>query len=152
MNENSTSWFSTGTTLTAADFSVLLATLGLMFFIGWWSGRGSKSTNDFFLGGLDAVMARGPRAIVLTKGSNGVTLAEGSNRTHLAAPAVAVANVSGAGDALIAGTLLGLSENRPLAEAVRHGLAAAALALQTLATVPADLTRQKLDAQLARLP
>ena len=104
------------------------------------------------LGGLDAVMARGPRAIVLTKGSNGVTLAEGSNRTHLAAPAVAVANVSGAGDALIAGTLLGLSENRPLAEAVRHGLAAAALALQTMATVPADLTRQKLDAQLARLP
>jgi SSS family transporter len=51
MNENSTSWFAAGTTLTAADFLVLLGTLGLMFLVGWWGGRGSKSTNDFFLGG-----------------------------------------------------------------------------------------------------
>ncbi len=51
MNENSTSWFSAGTALTAADFLVLLGTLGLMFLVGWWGGRGSKNTNDFFLGG-----------------------------------------------------------------------------------------------------
>lgn len=51
MNENSTSWFGAGTALTAADFLVLLGTLGLMFLIGWWGGRGAKNTNDFFLGG-----------------------------------------------------------------------------------------------------
>ncbi len=51
MNDESTSWFSAGTTLTTADFSVLAATLLLMFVIGWWGGRGAKSTNDFFLGG-----------------------------------------------------------------------------------------------------
>ena len=45
------SWFSSGTTLTAADFCVLIGSIGLMFFIGWWSGRGAKTTNDFFLGG-----------------------------------------------------------------------------------------------------
>ena len=51
MNENSTSWFAAGTTLTIADFCVLLGTLGLMFLVGWWGGRGAKNTNDFFLGG-----------------------------------------------------------------------------------------------------
>ena len=51
MNENSTSWFAAGTTLTLADFLVLLGTLGLMFLVGWWGGRGAKNTNDFFLGG-----------------------------------------------------------------------------------------------------
>ncbi len=51
MNENSTSWFAAGTTLTVADFSVLLGTLALMFLVGWWGGRDSKNTNDFFLGG-----------------------------------------------------------------------------------------------------
>ncbi len=51
MNEDSSSWFAAGTTLTAADFGVLLGTLALMFLVGWWGGRGAKNTNDFFLGG-----------------------------------------------------------------------------------------------------
>jgi SSS family solute:Na+ symporter len=50
MND-ATSWFASGTSLTAADFTVLLGTLTLMFLVGWWGGRGSKNTNDFFLGG-----------------------------------------------------------------------------------------------------
>ncbi|MBI4060733.1 MAG: sodium/solute symporter [Elusimicrobia bacterium] len=50
MNEGA-SWFAGGTALTLADFTVLLGTLGLMFLIGWWGGRGAKDTNDFFLGG-----------------------------------------------------------------------------------------------------
>jgi len=50
MNE-ANSWFTGGSALTAADFTVLLGTLTLMFLIGWWGGRGSKNTNDFFLGG-----------------------------------------------------------------------------------------------------
>ena len=33
MNE-ATSWFTSGTSLTAADFAVLLGTLGLMFLVG----------------------------------------------------------------------------------------------------------------------
>ena len=57
-----------------------------------------------------------------------------------------VLNVSGAGDAIIAGTLLGLSEGQPLAEAVHLGLAAAALALQSMETVPPELTRATLEA------
>ena len=51
MNEASTSWFAAGTSLTAADFLVLVGTLGVMFLIGWCAGRGTKTTGDFFLGG-----------------------------------------------------------------------------------------------------
>jgi len=50
MNE-ATSLLTGGSSLTAADFTVLLGTLTLMFLVGWWGGRGSKDTNDFFLGG-----------------------------------------------------------------------------------------------------
>jgi len=103
------------------------------------------------LGGIDHILARGCRATVLTQGAGGVTIHDGASPTHLPAPAVPIANVSGAGDALIAGTLLGLSEDRPLREAVRLGLAAAALALQTTSTVPVDLSREKLEAALQGL-
>ena len=104
------------------------------------------------LGGLDALLARGARAVVLTQGKDGVTIAEGARRTHLPPPAVVVVSVSGAGDAMISGALLALSQDRPLTQAVRYGLAAASLALQTLATVPADLSRARLEAALAQLP
>ncbi len=50
MNE-ANSWFTGNSALTAADFTVLLGTLTLMLLVGWWGGRGSKNTNDFFLGG-----------------------------------------------------------------------------------------------------
>jgi pseudouridine kinase len=102
-------------------------------------------------GGIDNVLARGCRAAVLTQGPDGVTIFEHGASTDLPAPLVPLVNVSGAGDALVAGTLLGLSEDRPLTESVRFGLAAAALALQTVATVPAGLTRDKLNAALTGL-
>ncbi|MEK7388901.1 MAG: sodium/solute symporter [Elusimicrobiota bacterium] len=51
MGEMNGSWFPGGTTLTAADFFVLVGVVGLMFLVGWWGGRGLKNTNDFFLGG-----------------------------------------------------------------------------------------------------
>jgi len=104
------------------------------------------------LGGVAALTGRGLRSAVLTRGKDGVTVFEGPAVTHLPAPAVPVVNVSGAGDALIAGTLLGLSEDRPLINAVHHGLAAAALALQTATSVPPDLTREHLDSALTGLP
>jgi len=50
MNE-ATSWFTGSSSLTAADFTVLLGTLTLMFLVGWWGGRGAKNTEHFFLGG-----------------------------------------------------------------------------------------------------
>jgi SSS family transporter len=46
-----TTWFAGGSNLTLADGALLAAILALMFFIGWYFGRGESSTDDFFLGG-----------------------------------------------------------------------------------------------------
>lgn len=49
--DEATSWFTGSSSLTAADFTVLLGTITLMLLVGWWGGRGSKNTDDFFVGG-----------------------------------------------------------------------------------------------------
>jgi solute:Na+ symporter, SSS family len=44
-------FFSSGSSLTWQDYSVLFVLLVLLFLVGIYSGREEKSTNDFFLGG-----------------------------------------------------------------------------------------------------
>lgn len=44
------SWFPGGTSLGWVDAMVLAGTLGAMFGIAWFGGRGQKDTGDFFLG------------------------------------------------------------------------------------------------------
>jgi SSS family solute:Na+ symporter len=44
-------FLSSGSSLTWQDYSVLLVLLVLVIFVGFYSGREEKSTNDFFLGG-----------------------------------------------------------------------------------------------------
>jgi SSS family solute:Na+ symporter len=43
-------WFMGGTSLGLIDAVVLVGTLGVMFFIGYWGGRHQKDDRDFFLG------------------------------------------------------------------------------------------------------
>ena len=43
--------FSSGSSLTWPDYAVVLVLLALLIFVGIYSGREEKSTNDFFLGG-----------------------------------------------------------------------------------------------------
>jgi SSS family solute:Na+ symporter len=47
----SQNFFFKGSSLTWPDYSVLAALLVLVVFVGFYSGREEKSTNDFFLGG-----------------------------------------------------------------------------------------------------
>ncbi len=44
-------FFSSGSSLTWQDYSVLLVLLVFLIFVGIYFGREEKSTNDFFLGG-----------------------------------------------------------------------------------------------------
>ena len=44
-------FFCSGSSLTWQDYSVLLVVLALVIFVGFYTGREEKSTNDFFLGG-----------------------------------------------------------------------------------------------------
>ncbi|HET6620255.1 MAG TPA: carbohydrate kinase [Dongiaceae bacterium] len=67
-------------------------------------------------------------------------------------PVAAVADVTGGGDAALAGTILGLLEQQPLAKAARWGQAAAALTVSVPETVNPALSPQALQAVLKRCP
>lgn len=77
---------------------------------------------------------------VVTLGARGVL----DSASMVSRPAVAsgpVADVTGAGDALLAGYLAAVSRGEP--DPVGWGLAAASLAVETLETVPEELTLEK---------
>lgn len=83
---------------------------------------------------------RGAAAVVLTRGADGAVVSMGDERPIVlpASPATVV-DVTGAGDALVAGTLSRLAYGAGLAEAVRFGGALAALTLETPSSVRTDL-------------
>ncbi|HEX6120809.1 MAG TPA: PfkB family carbohydrate kinase, partial [Dongiaceae bacterium] len=67
-------------------------------------------------------------------------------------PITTVADVTGGGDAALAGTIFGLLEGRPLAEAARWGQAAAALTVSVPETVNPTLSPRALQAMLRQRP
>ena len=84
--------------------------------------------------------ASGVGAVVITLGEEGAFVC--SDRVYDFFPALPAAkvDVTGAGDALVAGVLYGQGIGLPLDQAVGYGLASAALALETTATVNPNLS------------
>ena len=89
---------------------------------------------------VERMMKRGCRNMIATLGQHGLIMTEDRKVTVIPAPDVPVVSVSGAGDAVAAGTLLGLSRGVPLQDAVQFGVALAALTLQSVHTVPPQLS------------
>lgn len=85
------------------------------------------------------------RAQILTNGAAGVDVTIDGTTTHLPAVAATPVDVTGAGDALVAGTLQRLLAGDGLLDAVRGGLLVAALTLESPASVRPDLSRQLLE-------
>lgn len=84
--------------------------------------------------------------IVIHLGRDGVMVSEGSGPPAKlpALPVVGIADVTGAGDAAVAGLALGLLMGLTFLDAARLGQAAAALNLQSLNSVAEDVSRDKL--------
>jgi pseudouridine kinase len=80
--------------------------------------------------------AAGAAAVVMSRGERGVLVDD----DHVPALPADVRDVTGAGDALVAGTLAGLLAGRGLRSAVAAGTAAAALTVESEHTVRPDLT------------
>lgn len=97
-----------------------------------------------------ALRAAGAGAVVVTLGAEGALLATAAGTMRLPSPAAAARDVTGAGDALIAATLQGWIAGLPPADALRRGLAAAALTVACEQAVRPDLSPALLDAALAR--
>lgn len=76
-----------------------------------------------------AIAERTASAVVVTLGAQGMLLLEHGSFTHIPSAAVAVADVTGAGDTVTAALAVALSEGESMREAVRWANAAAAVAV-----------------------
>lgn len=87
-----------------------------------------------------ALLATGAQSVVLTRGARGVLVAGPAGECDIPAPPARVVDVTGAGDALVAGTIFGLFRDEELVTAVRRGVTLAALTVASPDTVRQDLT------------
>ncbi|WP_297589978.1 PfkB family carbohydrate kinase [Roseibium sp.] len=89
---------------------------------------------------VKALHEMGLRNLVLTDGSKDVIASEVGTLTRFSPPNVNVVDVTGAGDALTAGTIAALATGLKLREAVPYGLSAAAMTLQGTGALAETLT------------
>jgi len=84
---------------------------------------------------------------VVSGGAAGIAVHDLSGVLAMPALAAAPRDVTGAGDALVAGTLYGLSRQLDLCAAARLGLAAAAITVESPSAAAPHLTAEALDAR-----
>ncbi len=97
------------------------------------------------------LLQRGTGAVVLTIGSDGLLVAEGESLTALPSLKANVVDVTGAGDALIAGTLSRLLDGEPLEEACRTGMLAAVLTIESEESVNTSTSSELIERNRHRL-
>ncbi len=111
---------------------------------------GAARASHADLAGL--LLDRGCRRLVMTLGAEGALAAEpASAPTVLPAAGEAAVDVTGAGDALIAGTLSRLARGAALPEALGTGLVAAALTVDRHGSVRSDLSPDLIEAARRRI-
>ncbi len=103
---------------------------------------------ELALGAAQKLLERGVRIAVVTLGVNGLVYASGTDRGHIPAIRTEIRDETGAGDALTAGAIFGLLNEVPLDEAMRLGVSAASLTLQSRETVVPNLSLELLYDQL----
>jgi len=92
-----------------------------------------------------ALVGGGPLSVVCSLGADGAVLVDRDGAWHGTGPRVQVANTVGAGDALLAGYLYGITRGAEPPEALRHGVAWATAAVATRGTGVPTPTRVQLD-------
>lgn len=90
----------------------------------------------------------GTDVVLITMADQGIVYASSDEVGHLPATPTDIIDPTGAGDALAATAIYGLTNNIPLAEAVQLGQIAATLTLRSPETVAPELTLEYLYAQL----
>jgi len=86
------------------------------------------------------LLARGPGAVILTQGARGALCADADGMAQLPAAPACLRDVTGAGDSLVAATLLARLGGLRLAAALARGLATAALTVASEHAVRPDLS------------
>lgn len=83
---------------------------------------------------IEIVKSKKCEAIVISLGANGALLVSEKITKHFLTPKIEVKSTVGAGDSMLAGIVLKLSENGNMPEAVRFGVACGAAATINLGT------------------
>ena len=96
-----------------------------------------------------ALLARGPRVVILTLGEHGAFIATPDRMAHVPAFPVTAIDTTAAGDAFNGALAVAVSEGRPLALAVRFANAAAGLACTQRGAQNSLPVRAQVDALLA---
>jgi pseudouridine kinase len=92
--------------------------------------------------------ALGVRVAIITMAELGLVYAAGDLSGHIPAIRTEIVDFTGAGDALTAAVIFALLHGIPIEEAVRLGVAAAALTLRSRETVSPELSLERLYEQL----
>ena len=87
--------------------------------------------------------------VVLTLGARGLVAADPSGIATIGAVAAEIVDATGAGDALIAATLVAMLKGAALPDAARLGTAAAALTVESPVSVRPDLSLALLETTLS---
>jgi pseudouridine kinase len=99
---------------------------------------------------VEALLDCGAARVVLTLGPEGIIAADRSGVVRIGASTVQVVDATGAGDALIAATLVAMLGGHSFTEAARLGTMAAALTTESLASVRPDLSLTLLETAMSR--
>jgi pseudouridine kinase len=98
-----------------------------------------------------ALQARGAREVVLTLGPQGLVVATPDRVMRMQPVPASPTDVTGAGDAMIAGTLFRVLAGEPLSEAAAVGALLAAITTESRATVHPDLSPRFLSERMHRI-
>jgi len=96
-----------------------------------------------------ALLARGPKAVLVTLGAEGALLCDRGGMQRFPARKVQAVDTVGAGDTFVGGLATALAEGRSAADAVRFGQAAAAIAVSRVGVQTAMPKRAELGAEFA---
>ncbi len=94
-----------------------------------------------------AMVKLGAQSGIVSAGARGIAVFERSEVCLMPALAAVPRDVTGAGDALVAGTLFGLAQGRTLRDSAKWGLAAAAIAVESANSAAPCLTAEALYAR-----
>jgi pseudouridine kinase len=97
------------------------------------------------------LLRAGAGAVIVTRGAGGALVADPGGIQTVPARTARAIDVTGAGDALIAGTLFRLLAREELTRAVETGTILAALTIETPTSVWAKLTPRRLAAAARRM-
>lgn len=113
---------------------------------------GTPDAGTGISGAVDTLRRSGLRAAIITAGGDAITGFDDQGLFHLTPPSPRkVMDVTGAGDALTGATIAALLDGQPLRRALRDGVAASILAIESQTAVP-ELDSRTFGAVLALVP